>query len=264
MVRMCWYYQCPPSHVAVTRPKQSLDEGKRNVRPQGDDSGATHDSRADLVLARLRCLQTVYSSSERWEPQSAEDYNSGCRQHNSKRDISDVNSGRRAEGNFAVRNLVAVWLVISVGVLGLLAYSQTSALREQRRQVQELTGKLTSTSKAATLDLQEKCAKQASEEFKSYWEDREGADFTDHYNAKLNKCFMRIQWFDTIAGVTIERALFDAFEGKEYGSYSWKPVKNKRPWEVPPFACTVTLPSGEERICHSSDEFEALLKQYME
>lgn len=84
--------------------------------------------------------------------------------------------------------------MISVGVLGLLLYSQTSALQEERRRVRELTVQLESTRKAASLDLQEKCAHQAQQEFKMEGLDLSGkngmSDYSSHYNEKLNKCFV--------------------------------------------------------------------------
>jgi seryl-tRNA synthetase len=166
-----------------------------------------------------------------------------------------------------VRTAVALLLMVCVG-LGLLAYWQATALREQRQQVQQLNAKLESVSKTATLDLQEKCAKQAREEFHSLgWDKHELADVSNHYNAKLNKCFMQIQDTDakSVRGTIVtSTTVADAFEGKVYATYIWSTQKNKKYWEVPPLECKVTLLSGEEKICHSSDEFDELVKQYME
>jgi uncharacterized membrane protein (Fun14 family) len=64
-----------------------------------------------------------------------------------------------------MRNIATILLVIAVAVLGLYAYSQHGALRQQQRQLQELTAKLDAAPKTASLELQEKCAKQAREEF---------------------------------------------------------------------------------------------------
>jgi hypothetical protein len=66
--------------------------------------------------------------------------------------------------------------------------------------------KLESMSKTAALDLQETFARQAREEFKLYgWDNHEMADFWNHYNAKLNKCFMQIQDTDakTVRGTIV-------------------------------------------------------------
>lgn len=118
------------------------------------------------------------------------------------------------------------------------------------------------SAKTASLELQDKCAKQASAEFKTF-EDRELAAFTDHYNLNLNKCFILVEYMDTVHGVRYEW-LNDAYEGKVYGQYEFKADKVKKYWEVPPVVCKVTPPSGDGKICSSSDEFDALVKQYME
>jgi hypothetical protein len=153
-----------------------------------------------------------------------------------------------------MRNAAIILLILFVAVLGLLLYSQTAALREQRRQVQELSAKVESMSKTASLDLQERCAKQAREEFlKLGWARQEAASFMNHYNQKLNKCFMEVEKTDEKGEW---KSVFDAFEGKVYGLFGQGAHGGTM--------CNVTLPSGERRICHSSDEFDALVKQYME
>jgi hypothetical protein len=58
--------------------------------------------------------------------------------------------------------------------------------------------------------------------------------------------------------------LFDAYEGKTYGEYNWHTVKDKKYWEVPPFMCKVVLPSGDDKLCTSDNEFDELIKTYME
>jgi len=85
------------------------------------------------------------------------------------------------------------------------------------------------------------------------WEQRKAASFMNHYSQKLNKCFMEVENVDQTGRY---RSIFDAFEGKVHGLYE----ENARGVGV----CNVTLPSGEERSCHSPKEFDALVKQYME
>jgi hypothetical protein len=92
------------------------------------------------------------------------------------------------------------------------------------------------------------------------------AGYENHYNTKLNKCFIMVQNTDATYSPTIwtHKSLFDAYEGKAYGDYSWHTVKNKRYWEVPPFMCKVVLPTGEEHWCKSDEEFDELIKVYMQ
>ena len=167
-----------------------------------------------------------------------------------------------------MRNLLIVLLTMSVGALGLLLYSNTAELRKQQQRVDGISAKLESLPKTISFDLQERCARQATQEYKRQgYATHQMADFTNHYNSKLNKCFMQIQDTDSnsVRGTIItSKQLSDAFEGKVYGNYIWNTEKNKKFWEVPPLECTVTLPSGEQTICHSSEEFDSLVKQYME
>jgi hypothetical protein len=164
-----------------------------------------------------------------------------------------------------VKKQVTVLLIIAVGILGLWAYSQTAALRRQRRRVQELTAKLESSApNTASLELQQKCATQARE-FLSQFENRDVVESLNHYNAGLKKCFVETRTESFLLGTRTEsKVLTDAFEGKDYGIYIFVTQSNKADWQVPPSECKVTLPSGERTICHSSDEFDALVKQYME
>ncbi len=83
----------------------------------------------------------------------------------------------------------------------------------------------------------------------------------------MNKCFIEVEsndWKTAPGTVFTSRVVSDAFEGKVYAHYLWRSDKVKKYWEVPPLQCAVTLPSGEEKNCHSSDEFDALVKEYLE
>jgi len=123
-------------------------------------------------------------------------------------------------------------------------------------------------SAAASFNFQERCAKQAREQFKQLgWDKEQMAGFTNHYNEKLNKCFVLIENTDAKSSpgtIWTNVVLMDAFEGRELGLYSWHTEKDKKYWEVPPFQCEVNLPSGEKKICNSREEFDELIKIYME
>jgi hypothetical protein len=90
-----------------------------------------------------------------------------------------------------------------------------------------LNTKIDARGKTASLELQEKCSKQAREEYaENGWKKEPMASYTNHYKEKMNKCFVLI------------------------GSTT-------------PFNCKGTLLSGEEKLCHSSDEFDEIVKLYM-
>ena len=99
----------------------------------------------------------------------------------------------------------------------------------------------------------------------SQFDNRDVVETRNHYNAGLNKCFVETRTVSLAFGNRSEsKILTDAFEGKDYGSYIFVSKPNEADWQVTPTECKVTLPSGEETICHSSDEFDALVKQYIQ
>lgn len=120
--------------------------------------------------------------------------------------------------------------------------------------------------KGANLEFQKKCADQAAAVFKELgWNKKPWAVYSNHYQPTMNKCFVRIE------NTAIENHapstsinVSDAFEGKVYADYFWLNSEGKKYWEVKPFMCKVTLLSGEEKVCQSKEEFDELVKVYME
>jgi len=114
--------------------------------------------------------------------------------------------------------------------------------------------------------LQERCGKRAEEFFKREYGNgisntKDGQSitgFTNHYNKKLNKCFFLLTtsdlpYKDKNKSSSTFIALYDINEQKEYGSF-FKMQKDNMGFE-----CKV---SG--KVCNSQDEWEALVKPYME
>ncbi len=135
-----------------------------------------------------------------------------------------------------------------------------------KRENRELAAKLEAMQKASTLDAQAKCAQQARVEFNAQgWSKSDMATFTNHYNQKLNKCFMEtvvVHQSEPFVPNTY-RTVIDAFEGKVYTDYFWENTEGKKYWEVAPFECKVTTVAGEEVRCKTAEEYEALIKQFM-
>jgi hypothetical protein len=117
-------------------------------------------------------------------------------------------------------------------------------------------------------ELQERCAKRASEFFQKEYgngiEDNGGGGqnytyFVNHYNARLNKCF--ISWTryfflpkgDPPNSIRKERSVVDVNERREYGYF--EKFNEGAP------GCRV-----EGKLCHvdSESEWEALIKPYMD
>ena len=170
-----------------------------------------------------------------------------------------------------MRDALTFALLVAVCVLGWMAHTQSVSNSTIQREIHDLAAK-SESKPVASLELQEKCAAQARKEYNaSGWNDTKEhplAGFTNHYNVKLGKCFMVIE--DTTDAKPRDGTVFtnklvsDAFEGKSYAEYVWRSDKVKKYWEVKPFVCKVTLPSGEEQNCESSDEWEELVKAYMQ
>jgi len=125
-------------------------------------------------------------------------------------------------------------------------------------------------SKSRSLDLQDKCARQAREAFKEYREEdarllgkrpEQLLSFRNHYHERLNKCFIEIEGDDFLRDGTSTtfRTVSDAFEGNVYASFA---ARSNR--ELPGVCKVKLLPGGEEKTCRSEKEFEALVEQYME
>jgi hypothetical protein len=161
-----------------------------------------------------------------------------------------------------MKNIIIGLLVIAIAWLSALAYRERSALRQQQRQVQELTAKLRATTDIANVELQEKCAQQAHE-FLSQFITRNLVETRTHFNESFNRCFVETRTVGFNSGSRLESvALQDAADGKDYGSYAL--VSEPAKTATPSVTCKVMLPSGNRKTCHSMEEFDAFANQYME
>ena len=149
-----------------------------------------------------------------------------------------------------MRDAVIAGLVVAVGILSYFAIGQ-------QRQI----GYLNSKARPSNLELQDKCAKQAAAVFKdSGWADESMAGYQNHYNERLDKCFvMMVNTKDVSGKLRHIRRLTDAFEGRELG-YFWKDVTDT----AGVIDCRVTLPSGQEQHCRAVEEFDQLVKVYVQ
>ena len=115
-------------------------------------------------------------------------------------------------------------------------------------------------------DLQERCGKRATEVFQASFPTANGGaaiwsadktqfstSFRNHYNTKLNRCFMLQTTIAMTGDVSTQIVLFDANENKDYGTY-FKFLKSPTPME-----CSVN-----GRFCSSEAEWNALARPYME
>lgn len=124
----------------------------------------------------------------------------------------------------------------------------------------------------SNVDLQTKCASQAKS-FMDYYvvdqQEKQADEYTNHYNAKMDKCFVLIKHGITVSDGTFgvyTKNLFDAIEKKQYGSYGWQAQQGKKYWEVAPYDCTIYVDGNQNntKTCTSEEEFDTLTSTYME
>jgi hypothetical protein len=146
--------------------------------------------------------------------------------------------------------------------------TETTKNNQLQSQVTELTTKLGDKKTRESLDLQRNCAQQAEKIFHQlgYNLNPTGSNiavYQNHYNAKLNKCFMVLT--ATAMKVTAygEKHLFDAYEQREYGEYIWQSSK-LTPYSDEVLSCRLSDPSKAEANCKTKQEFDAFAARYME
>jgi hypothetical protein len=114
-------------------------------------------------------------------------------------------------------------------------------------------------------ELAERCGRSVAALFKSNYgsgvSTRSSVDYEAHYNRKLNKCFYVLKTYldpeeknaTTKKGPSLKLDLLDTLENKELGSvFSFI-------WERRATTCYV-----RDKTCQTQDEWEALVKPYME
>lgn len=118
-------------------------------------------------------------------------------------------------------------------------------------------------SKQQLADNSEQCGIKSRAQFARDWKDgteitAEGkttAEFTNHYNAKLNTCFYLLS---VASPGTLKRMLFDINGGELYGEFLG-PAVVESPATGRPKACRM-----ESFYCASGGEWEVLVRPYME
>ena len=159
--------------------------------------------------------------------------------------------------------LAAVWRLTS---LSAIINRQQQTIAQQQQQLASLAAAKASRQEAFA--MQEKCAAEADKVFRELGYKLNGStdSVTDvlqsHFNPERNKCFMTIETLNHDGTQT--RFLLDAFEQREYAEYFWMVDSVKKYWENPPKICKEIPLSGDEQVCHSDDEYKAIVKRYME
>ena len=153
----------------------------------------------------------------------------------------------------------------------LVAGCDADRIAKLEKENADLKAKVEKQSLVVDYDLQAKCAKAARTWFRENWpadKDTILLNFTDHYSAKFNKCFILVEYHynSRLAAPggeswTNDMNLYDVYENSKYAQFDenhytyWKP-KYSTGDEV--ISCTV---SGKQ--CKTGEEFNNLVSQYM-
>jgi hypothetical protein len=164
-------------------------------------------------------------------------------------------------------------------VLGLTAFDAHCILRllKENQELQAKVGSLSApklpSRKLAAVEnsnAENECARQARQVFgieaaEGGWPKSTTLDYSYHYNARLNKCFVKIDSRQFIApnsaaqGVfTVGTHILDAFANKQYG-YCYYTLLS----DTATMPCFVTLASGQQKSVRSPEEFLGLMTDYI-
>lgn len=161
--------------------------------------------------------------------------------------------GRWLKANWFKAGILASFLIVSFSI----AYYFVFFLPGQ----QISSTKSLPKSAVEVVELENRCFEAANEFFKENGFDPKNSGFRNHYNKKLNKCFIDIKSakVDNEGRLSFHRAIYDVYNRKMYGEYLWKPEKDKNYWEVKPTACLML-----DKSCNAIEEYEGFVKEYME
>src|SRR5262249_31537826 len=111
--------------------------------------------------------------------------------------------------------------LVVVGLLGWFVFSTNTTIRQQEAQIEQLKTSLTDRSQQQALASQRDCAESAHKFLvNGGWKlDEAGLEYRNHFNARLNKCFVLISSYSFNNDVR-DIGLYDAVEGNRYAGYT--------------------------------------------
>lgn len=168
-----------------------------------------------------------------------------------------------------MKSLRVLYLFVLVAVVA--TGCDNDRISKLEKENQELKAKLDKNNVAQEYDLQSRCSKDARAWFNANWsrdKDTTLLDFTNHYNAKHNKCLIFVEWhYDsqygnaTLSSWTNHMTLTDVYENAKYANFSQNHIMLGKPdykLTEPVITCDV-----EGTKCKTLDEFNNLLRPYM-
>ena len=163
------------------------------------------------------------------------------------------------------------WVIGLLACCALLAGCDADRTAKLEKENAELKAKIDNQSLVVEYDLQAKCSKDARAWFNGNWsrdKDKILLDFTNHYDAKLNKCFILVEYHhkSDFAGPggnswTNEMSLTDVYQNAKLAYFAenhitnWKPEFSLRNKVI---SCNVL-----DKECKTGEEFNNFVSRYM-
>jgi hypothetical protein len=168
-----------------------------------------------------------------------------------------------------MRKLVVLLLLMVVG-----CNNNAERIAQLEKQNHELQEQLKRSNATADFDLQAKCSQDSKAWFNENWagtrndKDTILLDFSNHYNKKLNKCFILVEYhYDShFAGKggsswTNDMELWDIYENSRYGSFGENHYTYSKP--EPSSHNDVSTCEVLGNKCTLHDEFNNLVRPYV-
>ncbi len=149
-----------------------------------------------------------------------------------------------------------------LGMSVLLCSCGDARLAESEQEKQQIAARM-SQKQASDSAARTQCSSQAAAKMLAMGYSPERVSATTHYNAFLQKCFLRIDNVNsTGAQITTAIYLLDVSTNREIGEF-FSSVAQGDSIDDAPALCSLVI-SDQEQSCTSPEQFTALARHYME
>ena len=120
----------------------------------------------------------------------------------------------------------APYQALTILTILLLSGCDNERISKLEKQNQELLAEVNKGHAAVEYDMQAKCGRDSKTWFNENWgrgeKDTLLLTFTNHYNRRLNKCFILVEYHYSLLGLSWvnSESISDVYENNEYGSIS--------------------------------------------
>ena len=134
------------------------------------------------------------------------------------------------------------------------------------KQNQELQAEIKKGQRAADFEMQAKCAKDSRAWFNENWQSDKTTlllNYTNHYNASLNKCFIEVEYHYRLFGESWvnDMTLWDVYDNEKYGAASVSHMISLKPEFSEKESVSGCEVYGKK--CNTVEEFNGLVSPYM-